>query len=339
MADNARIWSISRHPTEPFLACTSLQKVLVRSLPSLEEIAMFGDQVHTRSVRCASWKPGKPMTLALASFDATISIFVQENSKFEFIAQLEGHENEVKCVAWSCDGRYLASCSRDKSVWIWEVGDEDSSDLNFECVAVLQEHTQDVKHVVWHPCEELLASASYDNTLRIWRQDSDDWISVADLNGHTSTVWCCDFDPNYEDEACRLVSCSDDLTVRIWERIGKPATASFSPIPSVARWGLSEEWKQTHVLPVIHSMTIYAVKWGKGGCIASVGADGRVVIYDKFGDAWKIRKVIEHAHGVFEINSVDWINENTLMTAGDDGKIRSWSLTGDDALTFNPDTA
>ncbi|KAG0562967.1 hypothetical protein KC19_9G186200 [Ceratodon purpureus] len=173
--------------------------------------------------------------LASASFDATIGMWEYVGGDFSFIASFEGHENEVKSVAWNSAGTLMASCSRDKSVWIWEVlpGHE------FECVSVLNGHTQDVKMLVWHPSLDILVSTSYDNTIKVWTEDGDgdDWHCAQTLGppgrGHTSTVWSASFNATGD---C-LVTSSDDLTLIVWDT---SADLTNSGSDDSAKWYILE---------------------------------------------------------------------------------------------------
>ncbi|KAL8687670.1 MAG: hypothetical protein Q9218_006224 [Villophora microphyllina] len=277
-----RAWLSKPHPNLPILATATANALRIYSLTSFTLLSTITGG-HKRSIRSCSWKPGtkEQAVIATGSFDASVGIWSQEeddNDEWRFAIILDGHESEVKSVTWSAGGNLLATCSRDKSVWIWEeVGEDD-----FETVAVLQEHEGDVKCVAWHPEEELLASASYDDDIRLWREDVDDWGCVSVLEGHESTVWAVEWEPmqgRKEGVNSRLVSCSDDGTIRVWKKQPNQERQQQSRL-SIIRSTSGEKWEEECQLPKRHVRTIYSVSWSKETHrIVSVGGDGKIVVY------------------------------------------------------------
>ncbi|OAA58827.1 WD40/YVTN repeat-like-containing domain protein [Cordyceps fumosorosea ARSEF 2679] len=229
-----------------------------------------------------------------------------EDREWEFTLVLEGHDSEIKSCAFSPSGAHLATCSRDKSVWIWEDIGASEADDEWETIAVLNEHEGDVKAVAWCPDvpgrnsrrrygADALASASYDNTVRVWREDADgEWACVAALEGHTETVWGVQWEtrPRPGNRFPRLLSCSADATIRVWtlkeddgdegndgEHDGGGRSA-LGGIPNTMRRSLREEWTCTAVLPAAHHRDVYAAAWSaQTGVIASTGSDGKIVLY------------------------------------------------------------
>ncbi|EGO03451.1 hypothetical protein SERLA73DRAFT_158096 [Serpula lacrymans var. lacrymans S7.3] len=340
-----RAWHVAWNPVKPLLASCSADKSVRmynyhastdHTDVNTTEFSLFTTipTGHSKTVRSIAWAPsGK--TLATGSFDSNIGIWEQEirsdgedgegngnSGEWECMTLLEGHETECKSVAYSSSGTLLASCSRDKTVWVWEV----HPDADFECMGVLMEHSQDVKCVAWHPEEEILASASYDDTVKLYIDDpSEDWFCFATLSGHTSTVWSVAWSPTKS----YLASASDDCTIRIWKRMEE------------------HKWECVLVLKG-HDRSIYSIHWGKGtgdedsiGWLASTGGDGKINVWrinESPENSGPRKEALEHtllatlpsAHGTSDVNAVAWCPragyEDMLATAGDDGSIRVWKI-------------
>ena len=78
------------------------------------------------------------------------------------IAQPSGHTGTINTLAFSPDGKWLASGSADRSIRLWSVSDPTLPSI------LLYGHTNNVAVVRFSPNGRQLASASFDGTVRLW---------------------------------------------------------------------------------------------------------------------------------------------------------------------------
>lgn len=281
------------------------------------------EDTQSRTVRSCEFSPCGSY-LAATSFDSTTVVWQRGRrakadgsgdtvEEWECVATLEGHENEVKSVSWSSDGSMIATCSRDKSIWIWEAPPATSpqavlpeEDVDCECISVLTGHSQDVKFVKWHPSEPVLVSASYDDTARVWAEQVEDWGCVDILNGHTNTVWGLCMDP----QGTQIATCSQDCTVRIWRRNDKGV------------------WACDKVLDQIHDRTIFSIDWSRDGeRVATGSGDDAIVILKAKASDFEVEHTLTSAHDT-DVNCVRWNPQDSrlLASASDDGSVKLFYL-------------
>jgi WD40 repeat protein len=211
----------------------------------------------------------------------------------------QGHTDRITAVAWSPDGKYIASASYDKTVQIWNA-------TNGKHLMTYQGHNARVNSIAWSPDSKHLVSASNDQSAQVWEATTGK--QLCSYGGHKGPLLTVAWSPDGK----YIASAGEDKIVQVWDATTQELITKYED----------------------HSDKIYCVAWSPDGhYLASGGKDCklRITYFDKAHEERSFLSKLffpRYGHKTFTnyqepINALAWSPDSKrIATVSSDHQIR-----------------
>jgi WD40 repeat protein/serine/threonine protein kinase len=298
------------------------------------------------TILCAAFAPSTSI-LVLGHADGTIRIWeVNGGPKLARLGETgkskkmphPPHRGPVHSLAFSPDGKLLASAGEDRTIKLWE-------SANGQARGTLQGHTRPVRVVAFSPDGQTLASGSGDGTVRLWHTGRA--AERITLTGHSGKVVALAFTPDGQ----TLASAGDSPIpgrkqgigeIKLWDvATGQPRATFQRPSgdvraltyvaagrqlavagagPNVDLW--DARWTQECLALHLHAEPVNALAFSPDGtALASAGRDKVVKLLDP--RTGQVRLTLA-GHSAAVLATAFAPAEAALATGSADGTARLW---------------